>query len=166
MNSIFTRRSIRRYKEQDISGELIEKIIKAGMAAPSAGDEQPWQFIVIKDKNILNEIHKFHPYSLMLREANCAIVVCGDLSLERMEGFWVQDCSAAAQNMLLMANELGLGSVWLGVYPVEDRVKSLKGLLELPESVIPLTVLPLGYPAERKKPAERFDSTRIHTNKW
>lgn len=166
MNSIFTRRSIRRYKEQDISEESIEKIIKAGMAAPSAGDEQPWQFIVIKDKNILGEIPKFHPYSLMLKEANCAIVVCGDLSLERMEGFWIQDCSAAAQNMLLMANELGLGSVWLGVYPVEDRVKSLKGLLELPESVIPLTVLPLGYPAERKKPAERFDPTRIHRDKW
>ena len=111
MNAIFNRRSIRKYINKDISEDIINKIIKAGMAAPSAGNEQPWHFILINDKNILNEIPKFHPYSQMLKEVSCAIVVCGDLSLEKYEGFWVQDCSAATQNMLLMAQELGLGSV-------------------------------------------------------
>lgn len=166
MNEIFTRRSIRKYTTQDISEEIIEKIIKAGMAAPSAGNEQPWHFIVINDKSILKEIPKFHPYSQMLNEAGYAIVVCGDESLQRHEGFWVQDCSAATQNMLLMAEELGLGSVWLGVYPVEERVKPLQDLLGLPESVIPFSILPLGYPAEWKEPADRFDKNRIHKNKW
>ena len=96
------------------------------MAAPSAGNQQPWHFIVIDDREILSEIPKFHPYSKMLNEASCAIVVCGDVTLQRFEGYWVQDCSAATQNMLLMATELGLGSVWLGAYPREERVEALK----------------------------------------
>lgn len=166
MNAIFNRRSIRKYINKDISEDIIEKIIKAGMAAPSAGNEQPWHFILINDKNILNEIPKFHPYSQMLKEVSCAIVVCGDLSLEKYEGFWVQDCSAATQNMLLMAQELGLGSVWLGVYPLEDRTKALKELMDLPENVIPLSILPIGYPAEAKEPVDRFDPSRIHRNRW
>jgi len=166
MNAIFNRRSIRKYINKDISEDIINKIIKAGMAAPSAGNEQPWHFILINDKNILNEIPKFHPYSQMLKEVSCAIVVCGDLSLEKYEGFWVQDCSAATQNMLLMAQELGLGSVWLGVYPLEDRTKALKELMSLPENVIPLSILPIGYPAEAKEPADRFDPSRIHRNRW
>mgnify|MGYP001283425713 CR=1 FL=1 len=166
MNAIFTRRSIRKYTGEEVAWEKIEQILRAGMAAPSAGNEQPWHFVVLDDRNVLDEIPKFHPYSQMLKEARCAIVVCADLSLQRYEGYWVQDCSAAAQNMLLMAEELGLGSVWLGVYPVEDRVKALKKLLGLPENVIPLCILPIGYPAERKEPANRFQPSRIHKNRW
>lgn len=166
MHTIFARRSIRKYNQQVISEEMIEKLLRAGMAAPSAGNEQPWHFIVIKDKKILNEIPKFHPYSQMLKETDCAIVVCGDRSLEKFKGFWVQDCSAATQNILLMAEELGLGAVWLGIYPIEDRVKSLKELLGLPEHVTPLSIIPVGYPAESKEPANRFDQTRIHRERW
>ncbi len=166
MKEIFERRSIRKYKKDTVSEETIEKIIRAGMAAPSAGNEQPWHFIVIKDKNIINEIPKFHAYSRMLHEVNCAIVVCGDLFLQKYEGFWVQDCSAATQNMLLMAQALGLGSVWLGVYPREERVEALKSLLGLPDNVIPLSILPIGYPAEEKMPSDRFDAFRIHREKW
>ncbi len=166
MNAIFTRRSIRKYTGEEVAWEKIEQILRAGMAAPSAGNEQPWHFVVLDDRNVLDEIPKFHPYSQMLKEARCAIVVCADLSLQRYEGYWVQDCSAAAQNMLLMAEELGLGSVWLGVYPVEDRVKALKKLLGLPENVVPLCILPIGYPAERKEPANRFQPSRIHKNRW
>lgn len=166
MNTIFKRRSIRKYTDKVISDELIEKVLRAGMAAPSAGNQQPWHFIVIDDREILNDIPKFHPYSAMLKEASHAIVVCGDVNLQRYKGYWVQDCSAATENMLLMATELGLGSVWLGVYPLEERIKGLKELLGLPESVIPLCIIALGYPAETKEPNDRFDATRVHSNRW
>lgn len=166
MNAIFTRRSIRKYTDKVISEELIEQILKAGMAAPSANNEQPWHFIVINDKKILNEIPNIHPSSLMLKEASHGIVVCGDPSLQKHEGYWVQDCSAAIQNMLVMAQDLGLGSVWLGVYPREDRVKGIQELLNMPEEIIPLAVISIGYPAEVKEPSGRFNPSRIHTNKW
>jgi len=166
MNAIFKRRSIRKYTDKVIPEEHIEQILKAAMAAPSAGNQQPWHFIVVDDKEILNEIPKYHQYAKMLKEASHAIVVCGDLSRQRYEGYWVQDCSAATQNILLMATELGIGSVWLGVYPDQDRIKALKELFELPENVVPLSIVSLGYPAESKGPSNRFDTTRIHRNKW
>jgi nitroreductase len=166
MSLIFKRRSIRRYTAQSVPRELITKVLQAGMAAPSAGNEQPWHFIIVDERGILERIPEFHPYSQMLKEASVAIVVCGDLTLEKYQGFWVQDCSAAAENMLLMAEEMGLGSVWLGVYPLEDRVRGVKKLLDLPEQIIPLAILPLGYPAEKKEKIERFDESRIHTNNW
>jgi nitroreductase len=166
MEAIFKRRSIRKYSSEKVPEELIEKILRAGMAAPSAGNEQPWHFIVINDKNILHEIPKIHPYSQMLKEASHAIVVCGDLFLQRYQGFWVQDCAAATENMLLMAQDLGLGAVWLGVYPTEDRVKALKELLSLPEGITPFCIISLGYPGETKEPVDRFNPDRIHRNKW
>jgi nitroreductase len=166
MKAIFTRRSIRKYLDQNISEEMIYQLIKAAMAAPSAGNEQPWHFIVIKDRSTLEQIPKFHPYAKMLMQAACAIVVCGDSSLEKYSGYWVQDCSAATQNILLAAEELGIGSVWLGVMPDQDRVIPLKQLLNLPETVTPLSLVSLGYPAESKPPVDRFDVTRIHINKW
>lgn len=166
MNAIFKRRSIRKYTHKVVPEEHIEQMIKAAMAAPSAGNQQPWHFVVIDDRQTLNEIPKFHPYSNMLKEASHAIVVCGDVSNLRFDGYWVQDCSAATQNLLLMATELGIGTVWLGVYPDEDRVKRVKELLELPENIIPLCIVSIGYPAEAKGPSNRFDASRIHRNKW
>lgn len=166
IDAIFNRRSIRKYTGQPVSDETIETLLRAGMAAPSAGNEQPWHFIVIRDRTTLEAITRFHPYAQMLHGADCAIVVCGDTALERYKGFWVQDCSAASENMLLMVQDLGLGSVWVGVYPMADRVEPLKQLLGLPESVIPLGILPIGYPAEKKSPANRFNPERIHRDSW
>ena len=166
MNSIFNRRSIRKYTKQEISNELIEKLLRAAMAAPSAGNEQPWHFVVIRDKEIMYKIPKFHPYAQMLNSANCAIVVCGDLNLETNKGFWVQDCSAASENILIEATELGLGSVWVGVYPDMVRVNPVKALLDLPENIIPLGIIALGYPTDSKAPVDRFNATRIHQDKW
>ncbi|PKN97230.1 MAG: nitroreductase family protein [Chloroflexi bacterium HGW-Chloroflexi-4] len=166
MNAIFNRRSIRKYTKQEISEDSIELLLKAAMAAPSAGNQQPWHFIVITDKEILYEIPKFHPYSQMLRDAACAIVVCGDLVLETNKGFWVQDCSAATENILIEATDLGLGAVWLGVYPDKDRVKPVQNLLELPETVIPLSIIAVGYPTDTKTPTDRFNAKRIHRDKW
>ena len=117
------------------------------MAAPSAGNQQPWEFILIRDKNILADITKVHPYSQMLKEAQLAIVVCADLDKEKNPGYWVQDCSAATENIIIEAQHLGIGSVWLGVYPRDDRVKGIKELLNLPVRVIPLSIVSLGYPA-------------------
>ncbi len=136
------------------------------MAAPSAGNQQPWEFVVVRDRQILNGITGVHPYSQMLKEAQLAIVVCADLDREKHVGYWPQDCAAATENILLEAQHLGIGSVWLGVYPREDRVNGIKELLGLPERVIPMAVISLGYPAETKGPSERFDKSRIHTDKW
>ncbi len=166
MNAIFNRRSIRKYTKQVIPEETIEKLLRAGMAAPSAANEQPWHFIVIKDKDVLSAIPKFHPYAQMLREADCAIVVCGDLVLETNKNFWVQDCSAATENILIEATDLGLGSVWIGVHPDQDRVKPLVALLGLPQTVIPLCIIALGYPTEIKAPVDRYNPARVHRDKW
>ena len=166
MKEIFERRSIRKYSKLPISDSDIENLLRAAMAAPSAGNQQPWEFILIKDKNILAGITKVHPYSQMLKEAQLAIVVCADLDKEKHSGYWVQDCSAATENILIESQYLGLGSVWLGVYPREDRVKGIKELLNLPVRVLPLSIVSLGYPAEKKEPSNRYDKLRIHINKW
>ena len=166
MKEIFKRRSIRKYSKLPISDSDIENLLRAAMAAPSAGNQQPWEFILIKDKNILADITKVHPYSQMLKEAQLAIVICADLDKEKLSGYWVQDCSAATENILIESQYLGLGSVWLGVYPREDRVKGIKELLNLPVRVLPLSIVSLGYPAEKKEPSNRYDKSRIHINKW
>ncbi|MEN6486674.1 MAG: nitroreductase family protein [Syntrophobacteraceae bacterium] len=166
MEAILGRRSIRKYKSQPVPENLLKELLEAGMAAPSAGNERPWHFIILDDRNLLEAIPKFHPYSQMLKEAPVAIVVCGDLNMEVHQGYWVQDCSAATENILVAARALGLGAVWLGVYPVRERVESMRKLLSLPDHVIPLCVVSLGYPAEEKPPAGRYDATRIRKNGW
>ena len=166
MKEIFERRSIRKYTSSPVSNSDIENLLRAAMAAPSAGNQQPWEFILIKDKNMLTDITKVHPYSQMLKEAALAIVICADLDKEKHDGCWVQDCSAATENILIEAQHLGLGSVWIGVYPKEDLVKGLKELLNLPVRIVPLSIVSLGYPAENKEPSTRYDKLRIHINKW
>ena len=166
MDEIFTRRSVRSYKETPVPYELVEKVIMAGMAAPSAGNETPWHFIVIDDRRKLKAVTEIHPYADMLNECAAAVMVCGDLSLEKYAGFWVQDCSAATENMLIEAVHLGLGTVWLGVYPIEERAKGLQKLFGLPDNVIPLSIVALGYPAEKQERINRFDPNRIRRNSW
>lgn len=166
IQAILTRRSIRRYTDRQVSDELIKQLLESAMSAPSAGNEQPWHFVVIKDRQILNEIPKIHPYSSMLKEAPLAILVCGDESLQKYKGYWVQDCSAATENLLIAVNALGLGGVWLGVYPIEERVVGIRKLLAMPENVIPFSLISIGYPAEQKPPANRYDESRIHYDRW
>lgn len=166
LRTILTRRSIRRYTGEKVDGETIRKVLEAGMAAPSAGNQQPWHFIVLDDRKVLDAVPEHHPHSSMIREAPVAILVCGDISAEKHQGYWVQDCAAATQNMLLAVTDMGLGAVWLGVYPREDRVRGLRALLKLPEHIIPFSLIPIGRPAEEKPPAGRFDSGRIHYNRW
>jgi nitroreductase len=166
IEAIRTRRSIRKYVKKPVSKEQIKELIKIGMSAPSAGDEQPWHFIVIDDSNILKEIPSFHNHAQMLKDAAVAILVCGDLNLEKHKGMWVQDCSAATQNILIAVNAIGLGAVWLGVYPRKERVSSLRKLLNIPNNIVPFSLISIGYPAEEKKPSNRYSESRVHLNKW
>ena len=165
---IHTRRSIRRYTDQPVPEALIEKILRAAMAAPSACNQQPWEFVVIDDPEIIRQIPGFNPAAAPLRTAPLAIVVCGNLSRELplAKGFWVQDCSAAIQNLLLAAHASGLGAVWLGGYPLQHLIDRMRQLVGLPQEVIPLAVIALGYPAEHKEPEDRFDPSRVHRNVW
>jgi nitroreductase len=164
--AIITRRSIRAYTSQPIPPELIQQLLTAAMSAPSAGNQQPWQFIVVTERNMLDALADVLPYGKMLRQAPLAIVVCGDQQLQTHAGYWVQDCSAATQNLLLAAHASGLGAVWLGVYPREQRVADVRRLLGIPEHVVPLCVVSIGYPAEQKGPENRYRAERVHYNRW
>ncbi len=167
LEAIHTRRSIREYTAQAVPEELLQELLAAAMQAPSAGNQQPWHFIVVTDRTQLAALADALPFGKMLTTAPLGIVVCADLSLEKYRGYWVQDCSNATLSLLLAAHDCGLGAVWVGVYPVEDRVAKLKQVLGLPEQVIPLSVVPLGYPAAKPEPASRrYDSSRLHSNHW
>ncbi|MFQ6079043.1 MAG: nitroreductase family protein [Thermodesulfobacteriota bacterium] len=166
MDAILSRRSIRKYTAQPVSDHLIKELLEAAMSAPSAGNEQPWHFVVITDRQILDEIPTCHPYSQMIREASVAILVCCDLQLDTHDGLWVQDCAAATENLLIAVQAQGLGAVWLGVYPREQRITGLRKLLGIPEHVVPFSLISLGYPAEQKPRANRYDNSKIHDNSW
>jgi nitroreductase len=166
MNAIYKRRSIRKYTGEKVPEETLVDFIRAGMNAPSAGNQRPWHFVIIDDRALLNEIPTFHPYAQMLREAPAAILVCGDTSLERHAGYWVQDCSAAVENMLLEIVDRGYGGVWLGIYPREERVEGIRRLLGVPDGIIPFALVAVGRPAEDKPPKNEFDGERIRHNTW
>ena len=134
------------------------------MNAPSANNRQSWHFIVVDAREKLNAITEVHPYSQMLKQATLAIVVCGDTKVS--ESYWSQDCSAATENILLAARALGLGTVWLGVYPRDDRVTGVSKLFNLPKHITPLAVIAVGHPAEEKGRADRYDAAKIHKNGW
>ena len=166
MDAVLNRRSIRKYQDREVAEDDIEDLLKAGMSAPSAGNEQPWHFIVIDDRETLNKIPEIHDYADMVKEAPVAILVCGDLNEQKHGGFWDQDCAAATENILITIQDKGLGGVWCGIHPNKKRIKEFNQLFDLPEDVIPFSLISVGYPAESKPPAERFDKSRIHKNQW
>jgi len=164
---LLTRRSIRKYTGGMIPGSDIDLIIKAGMYAPSANNKRPWHFIIIDDREVINKIMKAHPYAAMLKEASHAIVVCGDLKKQNAPGYYLLDCSAATQNVLLAAHALGYGAVWLGVEPREERVKAISGILQLPQDIRPVAIVSIGVPAEKPAPLpERYEPGKIRRNNW
>jgi nitroreductase len=167
LEAISSRRSIRKYKKEAVPKELVDELLHAAMNAPSAGNEQPWHFVVIQDRKILDRIPECHPHADFIKEAPAAIVVCGDLQLAKWnKEWWPQDCSAATENILIAAQAKGLGAVWVGIYPKEDRIQGLKALLALPPDIIPLSLIPIGYPAENKPGETRYQSSRIHYDRW
>lgn len=165
-SGLISRRSIRSYSGETISQAQIEALLKAGMYAPSARNTQPWHFLVVDDKEVLSDFSAFHPYAKMLPEADKAILVCGDTILENAPGYWMVDCANATQNILLAAHAKGLGAVWLGIYPREDRMKASIELFNLPGHIRPLALVALGVPKDLPETPERFLPDRIHYNKW
>jgi len=166
LNAISTRRSIRQFTSQEIPEDLVEKILRAGMQAPSARNYQPWHFIVINDRKILDKIPLVHPYAEMMYQATLAILVCGDLNLEKSVEYCAINCSAATQNILLAAHDLRLGAVWLGVYPREERTKGLIKVFNIPDNIVPISLIACGYPAEKLATEDRYKIERIHRNHW
>lgn len=166
LKAILTRRSIRKYSEKNIPEEYYEVMLKAAMHAPSGRNRQPWHFILVTNREILKNLAAVSPSWKMLEEAASAIVVCGDLNLEDSKSFILQDCAAATQNILLSAHELGLGSVWLGVHPLEERLNPIIELLHIPDHVIPVSMVSVGNPNESREQPDRYDLERIHQDWW
>ncbi len=166
IEALLTRRSIRAFTNKPVIDEDIDVILKAAMYAPSAGNQRPWEFVVIKERGILDQIPQKHPYAKMASQAQVAIVVCGDEKRFQKELMWAQDCSAATQNILLASHALGLGAVWCDVFPRGERMLGMSDLLDLPDYIIPFSLVVIGYPAESKDDPERYDPTRVHTDRW
>ncbi len=165
IDAIKTRRSIRQFTDQKVDETVLQHILAAAMHAPSAIDEQPWQFIVLDDRALMDAIPQFHPHAAMIAQAPVGVLICGDKRLFKLKDYWVQDCSAATQNMLLAAHALGLGAVWTGIYPSEERVQAFVNLLGLPDFLIPFALVPIGYPNETPPAKDPFKETRIHRNR-
>lgn len=166
LEAIMTRRSVRKFTSENISDEMIDKLLKAGMQAPSANNGQPWHFVVIRKRSALDKIPEVHPYAKMAAEAQLAILVCAELKDAKSPDYWMVDCSAATQNILLAAHALGLGAVWCGVYPREQRMSGMISMAGLPESVKPLSLIIIGHPAEHPQPVDRYQPERVHQEKW
>lgn len=164
IDNIMTRASVRTYKEKAVEDGKIDTLLRAGMAAPSAGDKRPWRFVVVTDRDQLQAIAETSPYAKLIAKAPLAIIVCGD-TRKTFGGdgkdFWVQDASAASENILLAAHALGLGAVWTGCYPLKDRCKALAEILELPDEVIPLNAIAIGYPLQTAKPKDKWDEDNV-----
>jgi nitroreductase len=166
LEAILSRRSIRKYENRPVSAETLEELVKYAMYAPSAVNKQPWHFIMIDDHEILNKITEFHPHAQMLAHAPAAILICGDDQLAHTPAYWPVDCAAATQNLLLAAHGLGLGAVWLGIFPREERIQALSTLFNLPAHVHPFSLISLGYTLDHPKTPDRFKKERIHKNNW
>jgi len=166
MKAILGRRSIRKFTGEKIPEEDVKKFLEAAMAAPSACNQQPWHFVVIEDKKSFNKIMEIQPYTRMLEKASHAIVVCADPELQTCPGFWVQDITAATENLLLAVHALGYGATWCGIYPNDNPVWGIRELLSLPKNIMPLNVIAIGVPDEEKPPSNRYKEERVHHEKW
>jgi nitroreductase len=166
LTTIFTRRSIRSYTNQPVSDETVKLLLQAAMAAPSAKNAQSSEFIVIRDKKTLQQIPNFHPFSKQVPNAQVAIVVCGNTKLQAAPGHWIPDASNASMNILLAAHSMGLGAVWTTFYPYEDRTAGIRKLLNLPDHIMPLNIIPIGYSTEKGNYQDRFKPDKVHYEKW
>jgi nitroreductase len=166
MDPVLSRRSIRKFTKEPLTKEDTEAILTAAMAAPTANNTRSWQFVWIEDRKLLDSVPSIHPYSRMINQAPAAVLVCADTGAEGREGYWAQNCSAATQNILIAATQRGLGSVWLGVYPNEDRMRGMRDLFKVPDGFVPFSLVVLGRPAERKDAYQGYDRDRVHHDHW
>lgn len=169
IKNIMTRTSVRKYTNEAVSKADIETMLRAGMAAPTAVNKQPWHFVVVTDRDQLNALAAANRGTGMAAKAPLAIVVCGDMEKTLSgigQGFWVQDCSAATENILLAANALGLGGVWTGLYPNEDRANAVRDVVKAPEHIVPLCVIVIGHPADTPTPKDKWKPENVSYNKF
>lgn len=166
LDAILNRRSIRQYTSQPVTDEHISVILKAAMYAPSAVNKQPWHFIVFRDMATIKAVVEVHPNASMLLKASAGILVCWDENLQHDTGYGPVDCAAATQNMLLAAHGLGIGGVWVGLYPRPQRMEMAQRVFNLPAEIRGFCIVSLGFPAEQKPQPQRFNKKRIHWEKW
>jgi len=165
---IFNRRSVRKYENRQIPEEMFTHLFEAAMAAPSAVAKDPWHFLLIRERATLDSMVKILPNGQMLRQAPAAVIVCGDINKAHLNevSYMLQDLSAAVENILLAATALGLGSCWLGMHPRNDRMEGIRNLFSLPEDIIPMCGVALGWPAEQPGPRTRYNPDRVHLERW
>ena len=163
LSAIKKRRSIRRYTDQPVTDEQIRQLLEAAMAAPSASNIQPWEFVVVRDPALKRELARTHRWSYMAADAAVVFVVCAN---ERASHHWVEDASAATENLLLAATALGLGAVWVAVYPDASREAHVRRVLGIPEGMRVLCLVPVGHPAEAKPPRTKYSETKVHYDGW
>lgn len=167
LSTLYSRASVRDFTVEPISEAQISQLLKAGMAAPSGWDARPWAFIVVTDRDLLNQLKLQGKYFSMLSQAACAIVVCGEPEKEpKAKGLWMADCAAATENILLAAHALGLGGVWLGVHPDEEKTSGIAKVLNIPKNFVPYSMMALGHPTKPEDPTDKFDPGSIHFNGW
>lgn len=165
---IFSRRSTRKFQDKDITATVITDLLEAAMAAPSAMAKDPWHFIVVRKRTALDKLSEILPNGKMLRQAPVAIIVCDDISKahDQLESYLLQDLSAAVENTLLAATALGLGSCWLGIHPRPERMHGIREMFHLPDTIIPMCGIALGWPTVRPEPRTRYQSECVHLEKW
>ncbi|MBZ0242875.1 MAG: nitroreductase family protein [Bacteroidales bacterium] len=166
LETIFKRRSIRKFKDEALLDEEIGMLIQCAMAAPSANNLKAWHFVVITQRERLDQLAEIHPHGKMLKQAPAALLICGDSLRQPTIGYLLLDCAAATQNLLLAATALKIGSVWLGIYPREQRMNDIKVLLNIPENIVPVALVALGYADEKKAANDPWSPEKIHYNKW
>lgn len=163
IDAIMNRRSTRKFQDRPVEREKLESILRAGMQAPSAKNTQCWRFLVVQEKDSLEAVSTMSPYSMCARNAKALIITMVDKSVDRFEmGLWIQDLSAANENMLTQIEAEGLGGTWLGMYPFPERVQALTEYFQLPSDVMPFSVIALGYKAKEKEPEDRYDPSKVH----
>lgn len=168
LDFIFSRRSVRKYEDKEVPQDMLHDLLEAAMAAPSAVAKDPWHFIVLRKRATIDKLKDLLPHGKMLGQATAAFVVCGDINRahDQKESYMLQDLSAAVENILLAANALGLGTCWLGVHPREERMNGISTLFDLPEGIIPMCAIAIGWPAEHPAARTRFNEKSVHLEKW
>ncbi len=169
IEDIMTRTSVRSYSDKEVSSEQIDTLLRAAMAAPTAGNKQPWRFVVINERAILDSIGNNFGTMTMAKQASIAVIMCGDVTATfdgEGQGYWIQDVSAASENLLLAAHAMGLGAVWCGIYPMSERVQQFSQMLDLPENIIPMACICIGYPSGETTPKDKWKPEYIHYNSW
>lgn len=169
LKTIFNRKSVRSFKNEIVSKDQLGMLVTAAMAAPTAVDKRPWEFMIITDKKILQELSEALPYAKMAAQAGAAVIVLGDTEKQfggTTANFWIMDCSAASENLLLAAESMGLGAVWTAIYPDEGRISKVREVLKIPDRYLPLNLIPVGIPTGKDQPKDKYNADQIHWEKW